>query len=346
MTGHDARRHRERLPHCEESTVRADPKTSYHRGVFNLDVTMEIGSYLTKKVRFPTGAPSSEWRGLVEKFIREHKRDKVAMQLASRGALDGGEGSFIDLGWMIAWSQSAFQSVIVKAKHAAALMATNAGDDPDILTVRPWNAYTIEIPVDLITIPLGDELVSMDVIGVWHHPPDKKSRFAVYSRKSRYSFFGELSWPLPDYYAPPPDVEVSKQTEAAALRARDAIARLIVGVQIEITNHATDPSIAPIERRKKRRGDCMSVEHHLLHEVTIDLRDHISDFISGRRGTSPIWKTLVPGHYQGYWTGPKDDPLRPQVLVRKFKEPFWRNNESKLLAVRPHKIVDGSEEGE
>jgi hypothetical protein len=35
-------------------------------------------------------------------------------------------------------------------------MSTHAGEDPEVLACKPWNAYTIEIPPDLLCVPEDD----------------------------------------------------------------------------------------------------------------------------------------------------------------------------------------------
>jgi len=300
---------------------------------------MQIGSYLLEKVHFPSGAPSAEWRARLEKFIRDNPRDPAAKQLVARGTLrDSGdlaaERAFVDVGWLIAWSAGAFQRVVVGSKLAAAFMATNAGDDPDVMLERPWNAFTIEIPPELVRMPLSNDItVSMDVIAVWHHPPDSKSRYIVYSRSSMHTFVGELEWPLPKFVALE-DVPVSRKTKASAERARECIVRLIVATQLEMTNHMKDASLAEVRSETKKKKGIKHTTHHLARDVKVECQEDIARYISGESRKSPTVRTLVRGHWQRYHVG------RGRVFtVWLHKEPKWRNIGAARLAVRPHRFA-------
>jgi hypothetical protein len=229
---------------------------------------------------------------------------------------------------------SGFQRVQVGHKLAASLMATHAGDDPEIMTCSPWDAYTIEVPPELVRVEVSGRAASFDVVAVWHHPPDAMSYFVVFSRDSDVVISGKLVFPLPAFNVSARSV-LANGDETPVIRARDCFARLVVSTELEMT----DPSrvkVPPATRRTTGDGTAPSGVHRLLREVKIDCRAAVSSYIAGQRRASPSVQTLVRGHFKraAHGTGRTE---RRWVHI----EPYWRGPEDAPVAVRPHRLPDG-----
>jgi len=263
----------------------------------------------------------------VGRWVKANREHPIAHALAHRRRADGG----VAIGWVLAWAMSGFQRVVVGHKLAASLMATRAGDDPEVMTCAPWTAYTIEIPSGLVQVNTHGRVTSFDVVAVWHHAPDAVSYANIFSRDSHFALTTKLTFPLPEF----DDVAVGALADdaGAVTRARDCLVRLVVGTELEMT----DPSRVkvPTTSHAKEDSPAPSGVHRLLRDVKVDCRVTIAAYIAGQRRASPTVQTLVRGHFKrvAHGTGRAD---RKWIHV----EPYWRGPEDAPVAVRPHRMPD------
>jgi hypothetical protein len=295
--------------------------------VFQIDQNIALGRFLLDEVRPLASEPQRAWMERVGRWVKANPDESAARALIRRRAADGG----IAIGWLLAWAMNGFQRVVVGHKLAASLMATHAGDDPDVMTCRPWNAYTIEIPSGLVQVDALGVTTSFDIACVWHHPPDAMSYYAIFSRDSDFAVSGKLVFPLPDFNT---SLEHLGASDTVMLRARECFARLVVGTELEMT----DPSRvkAPTSATRARvDSNAPSGVHRLVREVKVDCRATIAGYISGQRRGSPTVQTLVRGHFKRVAHGAARAD-RKWIHI----EPYWRGPEDAPIAVRPHRMSD------
>jgi hypothetical protein len=297
--------------------------------VFRVDESIALGLLLLPEVRPLAHEPSRVWLDRVGQWVKANREHPSASRLIRQRRADGG----IAIGWTLAWAMSGFQRILVGHKLAASLMATHAGDDPEVMTCRPWDAYTIEVPPELVRVNVTGRPASFDVVAVWHHPPDAMSYFMVLGRESDMVISGKLVFPLPAF-----DVGALSALPDAdggpVIRARDCFARLVVSTELEMT----DPSrvkAPPAHRRTAGDGTAPAGVHRLLREVKVDCREAIASYIAGQRRAPPSVRTLVQGHFKRVVHGPGRTGRRWQQI-----EPHWRGPEKAPVAVRPHRLPE------
>jgi hypothetical protein len=220
--------------------------TSPQRETFNVEERIALGRFLVAQIG-PTPGESSALATKVGDWVHKNRSHRYASSVLSRLEHPGG---VVDLGWTLEWAMSGFQRVLVGHKLAASLMATHAGDDPQVMMCAPWNAYTIEIPPELVQVPDATGCVtSFDVIAVWHSKGDATSYLNIYSRSSPEIFTGKLEFPLPPFDEDALEQAGSDAVRTAMTRAVECAARLVVSVELEMTE--PDRVKAPPSARRK-----------------------------------------------------------------------------------------------
>ncbi len=299
--------------------------------MFRADEYIELGRLLLSEVQPRSDEPSKAWLNRVGEWVNANKGDPRARLLNRWHRMDGGTR----ICWILAWARCGFQRVLVGHKLAASLMATYAGDDPDVMTCAPWDAYTIEMPPELIPLTAGGQSGSLDVVSVWRHPFDRKSFFVISSRNSDLLVSGRLAFPLPSFDLDRANVVLSDDQQSSVVRARECIARLIVGTELEMTDPSRVKSPGSSTKRARADGAAPSGVHRLLREVKVDCRAAIAGYIAGTRRNSPSVQTLVRGHFKRVAHGAGRTERRWTHI-----EPYWRGPEDAPVAVRPHMMPD------
>jgi hypothetical protein len=100
------------------------------------------------------------------------------------------------LAWSLVWARNGLQRVQMGHRLARSLMATHV-DDAEAMTCAPWDAYVIEIPPDVVHVPVGGAVGSFDAVGGWHQK-GVAPNFLVLSRDLGAVIAGQLIFPLPD----------------------------------------------------------------------------------------------------------------------------------------------------
>jgi hypothetical protein len=234
------------------------------------------------------------------------------------------------VGWAMAWARSGCQRVAVGHKLAASLMATHA-DDAEAMTCSPWDAYLVEVPAEVACVMIRGQRAAFDAIGVWHPDTKDERSIVVLGRDTHAIITGQVTFPLPelgDFTHGALDLE----DHEVLARVREAMARLVIGVELEMTDPARVKRPAA-SKHPKASSTAPSGIHRLLREVRVDCRAVMASYLSGERGTSPSVQTLVRGHYQRVAVG-------PGRLERRWihREPFWRGPEDAPQAVHVHRV--------
>lgn len=205
------------------------------------------------------------------------------------------------------WMKQSFARLEIAHKLAAALCLTDIPDDVEVKA--PWGAWSLVIPPELL-------------------PPsvDGKSIARVWCIGTEPVFI------------------ISHDGKVAGGRADDSIDRAITSLVRGACLALSDPEKFRKESRsqrahgasgKKRHGppDLGQAKFMLSAPVKIDLREHLTQVLSGRKGASPTVQFLVRGHWRNQAYGPKF-ALRKAIWV----EPFWKGPEDTRVLLRQHKI--------
>jgi hypothetical protein len=75
--------------------------------------------------------------------------------------------------------------------------------------------------------------------------------------------------------------------------------------------------------------------YEFTHDVAVDCREPVREYLTGSRGTAPSVRVLVRGHWraQPYGAG-------RALTRRQWIEPFWRGPLYAPMAVRDHRLPD------
>ncbi len=128
--------------------------------------------------------------------------------------------------WTLHWARSGFQRVRMGHKLAAQLMATHA-DDPAAMRCSPWEAYLIEIPAELVQVPVRGTLSTFDAVGVWV-PKDGGHNFLVLSRDLDDIITQRVAFPLAelaDILGDPPRSEERGRLPGCSIPSRGSSSR-------------------------------------------------------------------------------------------------------------------------
>lgn len=211
------------------------------------------------------------------------------------------------------WVLGGFPRLEISHKYAAALCCT---DCPSTLDIRaPWKAWSLVVPPGLT----GD------------HTPARL--WAVGS-----TWIGVL-WPNGLFVAVPPrPSEYGREDDFSAWHLM--MLNLIRGCCLSLAE--------PDQHRKhggrshgknnKRSGppDLSQARFMLAPAVTVDLRQHVLDALSGKHGGgAPTVQFLVRGHFRQQAHG-AGRALRKTIWI----EPFWKGPEAGNILLRTHKIKD------
>jgi len=205
------------------------------------------------------------------------------------------------------WRESSYARLEVGHKLAAALCLTDIPDDLEI--GHPWDAWSLIVPDGL----LGE------LARIWVAVPESGDGKVVCFFIDRRGY---------------------QITNSEPQFTKMAIS-LVIGCALALSNpedFRKDKQRRPTARSAKHRTggspDLGQARFMLSAPVSIDLRDHVREALSGktRRGGSPTVQFLVRGHWRQQAHGPAR-ALRKTLWI----QPFWKGPEESRVLLRTYK---------
>ncbi len=221
------------------------------------------------------------------------------------------------------WARCGFPRVVLGHRHGAALMATHTSPEALVDVRAPWDAFAIDVPADLVewsseAVPSGLKRIEHVFVIV---APDG---LLIMLYGDRHAV-----WEM----AACPSLRDAGGAFVGAGEAEEVLARLTVGVCLEMTEHRASQAVAlgPLPVRRSRRGEPETNTFRLTRDVQVDVREAVRAYVRGR-GQSPRVQSLVRGHW-------KRQPCGESASQRAwiFVEPYWRGPEAAPIALRPHR---------
>ncbi len=294
--------------------------------MFDLEKTKALGRVLLEVVQPNPDERHTEWAQRAKEWGAAHPTHPASIDLKQRFFSGGGEPR--DFAFLLMWSMNGFPRLLLDKLQAYEFISTNAGDDPEIMQFSPWSAYLIEIPHDVLQIPVDGRMTSFDVIHVLE--VDGARGFVVRGRRSEHAISGRLVFPLPDWSEDKP--RVVRENESALDRVRDAVAHLIISAEIEMNNR--EQLIEVKARAKIGKSLNAPGTYKLGRVVTVDCSEHVKEYLSGERRTARRVRWLTRGHGKMQPYGPNNS-LRKPIRI----EPYWNPKTVDLpMAERPHRL--------
>jgi hypothetical protein len=302
---------------------------------FNLEREMGCALWSRDVARPSLDDRQDVWIERLRRWLRENPSHPMAPIARLYLQNDGGAFQFC---WSVIWAGCAFPRVVVGHRLAASLMATDPGEDMAALAVAPWPAYLIEVPGDLVPLEINGKPVSLDVVAVGRDKGNGRTSCAIMSKTSNQTLCMPVTLPVPslddDREAWQRELEDPAATKQPLQRVAHCFVRLIVGVELEMSNPANVKAPQPPKRRKKG-GESKAGRrvHRLVREVSVDCRAAIRDYVQGRRQTAPSVRQLKRGHWKRQAHGPRSN-LRKWIQI----EPYWSPKEEGPIVIRPHRV--------
>jgi hypothetical protein len=295
---------------------------------FDVDANIELGRFLATRLPPLENEAFEDWTDRVARWVAENGQHPRASGLSE---MIGEVGAAIHLRWLVEWARSGFQRVRVDHKLAAVLMTLSARE-PEVLTVKPWDAFTIEIPPGLVELKAEGETVTPDTCCVWH--THEGVRVMVMSRSSSFAMGGPMEFPVPEL-DDEAGIPTTVDEASTQRRALECFQRLVIGAEVEMRDrsHVKAP---PAVRAAKDGTPRAAGIHRLLREVKIDCRADIRDWVAGNSSSSPKVLTIVRGHIKQQPHGPRGS-LRKWITI----DPYPRGLKTAPMAVRSHHLPDG-----
>lgn len=214
------------------------------------------------------------------------------------------------------WAFHGFPSVVVGHRHAASLMSTSVSEDlSDVF--MPWPSMLLRCPEGLVTEDTVPILVGCN-------PPHAEALFLLNGRW--------VYWNSPRGLTG--FAEAARQeSDTSERRAMELVARLLVGVSLEMQTAPQPPAGARAKSQvaRMRRGkEPRAWTFRLARNVVVDCRPAVRAYVE-HGGRHPTVQSLVRGHH-------KRQPCGPGGTARKWihVEPYWRGPEDAPIAVRSH----------
>lgn len=295
---------------------------------------------------------------MYEMTLRKHEGLE---DLDSEGSLGGMCEMFVAVGQ--SWASSGFPQISLPHKLAAALMATSVPEEHIAEIEQPWLTFMVAVPNGILPPCLIDgKSVDITHVGLTHligaggdgkpapvlfmlsdTGPGRMASWISYHAMSSLSALIDPAW------------FGGGQNIAGADPSFDfsqgfcLIGRLLLGVMIEIDNPSHQerirqgpPPVTSKPSNPRGRGNeprTWTVE--IRRDVRVDLRRWVREQIQGktlgRPGKAPSVQVLVRGHHKRQRCGPHGMERR-WIHV----EPYWRGPLDAPIAVREHKIAEGS----
>jgi len=296
------------------------PRTASHRELYAMNTAHLLGLLRW----MPTGRGGFEWEENTRSLARQNPElDRLLHRVRWLFFGDMPEPEALNrerlIAWLILWRAQAYARLEVSHKLAAALCLT---DVPDETGVRaPWEAWSLVVPDGLLPVasegdgeawPTGTNVSRVWICGL--------EPLALIGGDGRMWL-----------------VESGKLDDPR----QSALHNLIRGACLVLMNPDT-----PAKRERPRGSSSSAKGRHgppdlnqarfmLAAPVAIDLREHLTDVVLGRKGASPTVQFLVRGHPRNQAYGPGHTLRRP-IWV----EPFWKGPEGARVLLRQHKVEE------
>lgn len=221
--------------------------------------------------------------------------------------------------WLGEWQELGFPRLEISHRLAAALCLT---DVPAPETIQaPWDCWSLVVPDGLLSLPVADADGSnkrdMEIARIWC---SGATPLVALLRT------GAIAAQFDD----------PKNPAARMVRSLVGGACLAITERERDTKHATWGATKNTTRAPRTCGPPPAGSTYVLaHPVTIDLREHVREVLSGKRrgGGAPKVQFLVRGHWRNQAHGP-GRALRRQQWI----EPFWKGPEDARVLLRPHHV--------
>ena len=266
------------------------------------------------------------------------------------------------------WAACGLPLVVLGHKYAAALMATSIADDCFEVIEPPFPSFVIDVPDGLLAFDgsdecPGDQPVGFIVVtrfrvdheayrlaGVIPGPAEWKGYYCASSSVSTLDLHRCDDWPnvlREDTKAHDDRHDLEKwiwhDLSSKDDRCHVLIQRLIAGVCLAmsdpnvVTGRPTGHRSAKRSERGEKRGDASAARFDVFRigsPIKIDCRSEVSDYLSGRRRTTPTVRSLVRGHWKRQHHGERNS--RVKVI---WVQPYWKGPLSAPITLRPHVLA-------
>lgn len=263
------------------------------------------------------------------------------------------------------WYASNFSKVILDPNLAASLMATKVTSEVVDAVVAPWKTFVIDVSgLDLPYVTAQGDERALHTVSVEKVDRDGKTFWHLMLFAGKWNLLGQLLSPADLVDGDVDDVidrgagelgkldsadaehvalgslpkDLAASITAANARVFVAVQRLVVGVCLTMSDPTQVTKVKPAKKKptitpKHLRGLPVTQTYQVGRPVVLDCKKEISDWVRGRRGTSPTVRVLVRGHW-------KMQPHGPGSLERKVIQvaPYWRGDEHMPKVVRAHEL--------
>lgn len=300
----------------------------------------------------PLGAPASDreiialmqMRGIRVEMSESPSQDEKELQLVNLGATK--------------WVSCGLQQIEMGHKFAAALLVSNVTKDLIENVKRPWPAFVIVVPNDLIFISNSRD----------NNKPVSISKILVFEVENKFGDWAYVAWgtteaPMlwrfgvsTEFLLPETLDEnrwgnafIASEIALTDLDERNAalIGRLIVTTCVAMTMpdmvHPRNPKTH--EAWKKAKGNVLNLSkskepqhqvYNLGKPIAVDFRDRVKAYSRGdTTGKQLELRRMIIGHFkqQAYGKVWKD---RKTLWIK----PYWRGPEEAAISVSPHVIKE------
>lgn len=264
------------------------------------------------------------------------------------GALNGPSALFA-----AAWADVAYPKIITTHRYAAALMCTKI--DPSIaVDIRPpWKAFAIAVPngllvsgdreYDTIAVLLAPDDECNGIIALPGVPGTARAKVVmVVAGGGGHLCMNVIGSTIENglFNEPAEFLTYDRKVPSAAEGKRRILLcarRLVVGMLVALqAREFAEESRQQRQASVRRKG---APAHRIIFvrpaSVAIDCRPAIREYLegAGTPGESPIFQTMVRGHYKRQVCGVGRVDRRVIWI-----EPYWRGPEEAEILVRPHRV--------
>lgn len=246
------------------------------------------------------------------------------------------------------WRENGFARLNLGHKLSAALMMTSVGD---IEVKAPWDAWSLQVPPELLPFRLNLEAVEKAKVKKGSDGSiDLAPAITSSSDDETYGYYGSIlckgsdpEWLLVQMKArngnPGFSMPLNIQVDAGAEGVSALVRNLVKGVCLTIADaqkHRTGTwSGRQGKKRGTKAGPYAGCQYTLGTPVSIDLRDAVKQVALGRKpgGGSPSVQFLVRGHWRNQAHGPGLKQRRATWI-----EPFWKGHEEARALLKVHNL--------